>query len=317
MASSETTSSIDLDLKKDMPNVLIFKGFPAVGKTFTAKQIIGSNINKWTRVNKDDLRAMMNDSHFSKPNEALVIKVRDAIILEAIKAGRNVIVDDTNLNPVHERQIKGLVFGLAHVSVVMFDQSLEVALKNNEERTDLLATGEPHKVPAQAIKGMHKDWTQRWSKKIVPDMIMDRSKFILNPDLPPCTICDIDGTLAIMGKRSPFDWKRVGVDSVNYLVRNYLDWCYLNGANILLSGRDEVCRPETEEWLEEYEVGYDKLYMRPKGDGRKDSVVKYELLVEKVLPEYYPTLVLDDRNQVVRMWRSLGIPTWQVNDGDF
>lgn len=155
MATSETTINSNLaTVEEKLPTVYILKGLPASGKTTHAKEILNKNPNKYVRVNKDDLRAMMFDSKFSKPNESVVLKVRDSIILNAIKAGRHVIVDDTNLNPIHERQIKGLVFGMAKVAVIMLDVPLEVALENNANRTDLLATGDPHKVPTQAIKGM-------------------------------------------------------------------------------------------------------------------------------------------------------------------
>ena len=57
--------------------------------------------------------------------------------------------------------------------------------------------------------------------------------------------------------------------------------------------------------------------MRPAGDRRRDSIVKAELFDRKVRDEYRVLVVLDDRKQVVDMWRSLGLTCLQVAEGDF
>jgi hypothetical protein len=133
-------------------------------------------------------------------------------------------------------------------------------------------------------------------------------------------IVDIDGTLALRtGDRSPFDWERVGEDVPNQPIIG-LTWILTRTGKywiILVSGRDEVCRPETEAWLKDKGVTFDRLYMRPKGNYEKDSVIKERLYLEFIAPEFQVDFVLDDRDQVVRMWRSLGLTTLQVAEGDF
>jgi hypothetical protein len=57
--------------------------------------------------------------------------------------------------------------------------------------------------------------------------------------------------------------------------------------------------------------------MRRAGDRRKDWVVKSELYREHIEPRYDVLLVLDDRDQVVRAWRGLGLTVFQVAEGDF
>jgi hypothetical protein len=57
--------------------------------------------------------------------------------------------------------------------------------------------------------------------------------------------------------------------------------------------------------------------MRPTGDRRKDWVVKSELYRDHNEPRYEVLLVLDDRDQVVRAWRELGLTVFQVAEGDF
>lgn len=57
--------------------------------------------------------------------------------------------------------------------------------------------------------------------------------------------------------------------------------------------------------------------MRPAGDHRRDAIVKRELFDLHIRHQYRVTHVLDDRTQVVQMWRALGLTCLQVADGDF
>ena len=50
---------------------------------------------------------------------------------------------------------------------------------------------------------------------------------------------------------------------------------------------------------------------------RKDSVVKQEMFMAHIAMKYNVLYVLDDRNQVVQLWRSLGLKCLQVADGAF
>ena len=59
------------------------------------------------------------------------------------------------------------------------------------------------------------------------------------------------------------------------------------------------------------------LFMRASGDTRKDEIVKLELFDAHVRGKYDVRLVLDDRDRVVRMWRSIGLTCLQVADGEF
>jgi hypothetical protein len=84
-----------------------------------------------------------------------------------------------------------------------------------------------------------------------------------------------------------------------------------------VSGRDGSCRELTENWLAANNIPFDGLFMRPVGDMRKDSIVKMEIFENEFKGKYNIKFILDDRNQVVAMWRSLGLTCLQVADGDF
>jgi hypothetical protein len=140
--------------------------------------------------------------------------------------------------------------------------------------------------------------------------------------LPEAILCDIDGTLAHIIDRSPFDWKRVGEDDLDPIVRTILQAYKLGQLTndvqiVLLSGRDGSCRQETIDWCKEHNVPYDKLLMRGENDMRKDSIVKREIYEQNVKGKYNVLFVLDDRQQVVNMWREIGLKCLQCEPGDF
>jgi hypothetical protein len=85
-----------------------------------------------------------------------------------------------------------------------------------------------------------------------------------------------------------------------------------------MSGREDNARAATLRWLEKYKIPFQQLHMRATDDKRKDSIIKKELYEAKVKGKYFVQFVLDDRNQVVDLWRlELGLPCLQVNYGDF
>lgn len=59
------------------------------------------------------------------------------------------------------------------------------------------------------------------------------------------------------------------------------------------------------------------LYMRKDGDMRPDEIVKAELLEKIKKDGFNPEVAFDDRDQVVNMWRKLGIICYQVREGKF
>lgn len=91
-------------------------------------------------------------------------------------------------------------------------------------------------------------------------------------------LVDIDGTLALHNGRSPYDLARCGDDLPNSAVIDAVKSAHAAGRQIIyLSGREDVARETTAEWLKRH-VGIDgPLYMRAASDKRKDSIVKREL----------------------------------------
>lgn len=137
-------------------------------------------------------------------------------------------------------------------------------------------------------------------------------------------IFDVDGTLAVRNETDPevrrfFDWDRVGEDLPNLAV---IELAHVIAESkryrmIVMSGRDEVCRWQTEMWLAAQGVVFDELHMRACKDNRPDTVVKRELYEAHIAGRYEVAFVVDDRASVVRMWRDLGLTVFQCAEGDF
>ena len=135
-------------------------------------------------------------------------------------------------------------------------------------------------------------------------------------------IVDIDGTLALRGDRSPYDWARVGEDQPNTPVVTVVRALIRDGNEIrYMSGRMEQCRRATVMWLRRHvnpATGPGHLWMRADNDMRPDDVVKRELYEQHVRGILEVEGVLDDRERVVRMWRDeLGLTVLQCADGNF
>lgn len=281
-----------------MTKLWMTKGLPASGKTTSARTLELLGV---LRVNKDDLRSMLFEN-WKPQKEKVVLKARDAIIETALSSGRYVVVDDTNLVPKHEERLRQLAREhKAEFEIIdLTDVPLAVCLERNAQRTGKA------RVPDHVIR-------QMWVDHIRGPITYDES-------LPRAVIVDIDGTLAHMNGRGPYEWGRVGEDGLDERVSEVVSALAEKYYIIYLSGRDEVSHDQTVEWLERHDLYHFAmgLHMRPHGDMRKDAVVKRELFEQHIKPHYYPYLVLDDREQVVRMWRDdLGLTVWQVADGNF
>tara|TARA_Y100000996_G_scaffold357590_1_gene298906 strand:- start:664 stop:1116 length:453 start_codon:yes stop_codon:yes gene_type:complete len=144
-------------------------------------------------------------------------------------------------------------------------------------------------------------------------------------------IFDLDGTLAIIDDRrqkamkpnGKLNWDKFSSDELikkdlpNVPVIKTAKLFHQSGFKIyVLSGRSDKTKKVTAQWLKKYDVPFDVLKMRKKDDTRPDEVIKKEFIFElSILENIF--LILDDREKVVKMWRSLQLPCFQVNEGLF
>ena len=136
-----------------------------------------------------------------------------------------------------------------------------------------------------------------------------------------CVIFDLDGTLALLGERSPYDASTAEDDDLNAAVHFVYEAIRAGKpgtAVILISGREDRWQAVTERWLARHGIVFDALYLRRRGDRRKDTVVKREIYEQHIAGVYTVRVVFEDRDQVVKLWRDdLELPCFQVAWGDF
>lgn len=291
-----------------MRQVLLLKGLPASGKSTRAKELVNSKNRGWICVEKDCLRRMFHDYHFSKSNEKFILKTRDQLIVAGLEAGKNVVVSDCNLHPKHEEQIRQLVldnFGKS-VKVSVDDSFLSVPV------------GECIKRDLKRQYPVGKDVIMRMYNQFIRP---EPAVYTRDPGKEDIILCDLDGTVCLMNGRSPYEWNRVGEDLPNWPVVNTVKLWQKTHKVVFMSGREGTleCYRQSTDWLLRHDLlkGELELFMRKEGDCRKDSIVKEELYRKHIEPYYNVMAVFDDRKQVVDMWRSLGITVFQVAEGNF
>ena len=163
-------------------------------------------------------------------------------------------------------------------------------------------------------------------------------------------IFDLDGTLANIDTRrdmclkpnGKLDWdifadpsSILNWDTPNDPVIKMAQMFKADGFKIVIfSGRNDRGFDATIQWLNDFKVPFDLLVMRPDkfkdkswpiADGNPATpdmrFMPDEILKKKMLDAFVDIndvfLVVDDRDKVVKMWRDLGLNTFQVAPGDF
>src|SRR5687768_9928057 len=86
--------------------VILTRGLPASGKTSWAKEQVANGNGRVKRVNKDDLRAMLDNGKHSRQREEEVLHARDMLVELALIKKYTAIVDDTNFSESHYERLK-------------------------------------------------------------------------------------------------------------------------------------------------------------------------------------------------------------------
>jgi len=135
--------------------------------------------------------------------------------------------------------------------------------------------------------------------------------------LPKAIIVDMDGTLADTSHRNPYDTANCLQDALHHAMRETVVRYHQAGYTIvILTGRDDKWAGLTSQWLHHHNVPYDVLIMRPETmRGQKGPIVKQALFDTQIRDEYDVEWAFDDMTEIIQMWKSIGVPCIQVNDG--
>lgn len=299
--------------------LVVLRGLPSSGKTTYARKWVEENPEWRVRVSWNDIADALYGKHrsLSRMQKEAVSTIEHATSTAALKAGLSVIIDHYNLKAQTVKDwISAADKHKVELKIVSIDPPIEELLIHNECR-DV-------PVDEDEIFDMYQKYFRKHKFPPVPEIPADEAavpdaKYEHTDGLPGIYLFDIDGTLAKMFGRSPFAWHRVGEDKVVPEVAHVADQLADNHDLIVFTGRDEVCRPETEEWLNRHGIRFKELHMRPKDTQHADDVMKLELFEQHVRGKYNVLGVFDDRLRVCRMWENLGLTLFRVGpiDADF
>lgn len=324
-------------MTKENRTCYIMKGYAGSGKSYRSKEIANSTPNT-VIVSADDYWMVGGKYVFDASRLALAHAQCFQRFSEAVAAGRNVIVDNTNLN--YKDVCKYIDYLLKNNNLNNYIYSVElveVQFNSIEKAIELRSNREDGKnIPENRMRQMYKKFKEDIRGHLLNDykgkIGLGELDLLQNnlpwPEpvegLPEAIICDLDGTLSIfeytsgLSIRNAYAAELSESDFICHPVAKAISAFYSTGVKVIfLSGRSEECREPTEAFLArvcaQYNLSYDKLLMRKAKDGRSDSIVKREIFDEHLKDKYNIVAVFDDRNSVVQTWRDMGLYVFNCN----
>ena len=317
-----------------MTKLIATRGLPGSGKSTWSRAYAASVLLVEGRhiavLSRDLFRdALGITEHGDFAGEAAVTVAIEAAVNALLSEGVDVVLDAVHLRARDLRKAADLAAAAgAEFGVHDFtDVPLETCLERNATRparTPLRCDGAS--VPEEAIRRMYERFLQGRKLPLpIPEATVSAAVLYVPPEgKPDAIMVDIDGTVAELNGRSPYDESTVGDDLPNEPVIDVVRLAAASGKRLVfMSGRTDGCRQATEAWLDKHVLPHPNLtgpivlHMRASGDTRPDNVVKLELFDKHVRDHYRVRFVLDDRDSVVRAWRSIGLTVLQVAEGRF
>lgn len=303
VAAETPTQGVIISHNVTQRRLIATVGIPASGKSTFAKRIVADNPETWVEVNRDNIRFNKATPNwkkykFSRAKEEKVTKRAFQMMDKAAEQERNIIVSDTNLSEKTRDRLKEWAEENNYIfQVKEFDVSLEEAVARDNQREG--------GVGYQIIHKMYQKWLE----------YKGRERYTPDSTKPEAYVFDVDGTLAKMEGRSPYEWEKVGEDSLQRHVAAVAEGVKKGGFKIIiLSGRDGCCEDQTKEWLKKNNIWFDEFFIREEGSYEKDTVVKESIFWDNIAPHYNVLGVFDDRPSVCRMWREIGVNTFQLGN---
>lgn len=290
------------------PKLKLMVGPPGSGKSTYSRRLFYDHGMFTTYINQDS----QGKEHMSK-------------FLAAIAERRNIIVDRMNFNKEQRSRYLGPAVSNGYeTEIIVLHEPYDECMMRMSRRVDHETIDTKEKA-AGALRTFFTRYER--PEEGEADTI---TRLYPAGDKPRAIICDLDGTLCDLEARRVHvraegkkDWKKFFEEIPNdTLIQHCADILMRFKTDhkiVFCSGRPKDHEMPTASWLSKMlpEVKESYLYMRPAGDFRQDDTVKEMLLDFEILTRFTPYFILDDRDQVVKMWRKRGYPCLQMAEGNF
>ena len=235
-----------------MPTLTITRGLPASGKTTWAKQRLATDALRAARVNRDDMRRVMHGGLIGANwAERQVTLAQRAAVEALLRGGVDVFCDDTNLRARVVREFAELA-ALCGAGIRRRGLHRRCRLRSASNATRARPEGE--RVGEDVIRAMWQRYLAghplplalpQLPRRCRPARGRDDAVYRPGGGLPEAVLVDIDGTVALMGGRSPYDMTRVGEDRPNPSVITAVRAMHAFGHHIVFcSGRSDDARED-------------------------------------------------------------------------
>jgi predicted kinase len=299
-----------------MNKLIICRGIQGSGKSTWAKAWAKESPKTRVRFNWDDMRNMMGEYWVPAREDTGIMKTLRASFLDAMmNKGWDICIDNMNLNPKDWEFYEGLVKSFNEcnpskqyeIEYVDFFTPVEECIRRDAMR--------PNPIGEAIIRATWRRYRHFIICKEIEDKFYNMKTYDANKK--DCIIADMDSILCANLTKRPFytdDWAGkciydtplVGPISI-LRAQKMTGTCDI----IIVTGRREDGRKNTEEWLKTYNVPYNTLYMRQMNDYTKGDVFKEKILKEHILPKYNVLFALEDDNRCVQMYRNNGLTCLQ------
>ena len=294
-----------------MHKIILTQGIQGSGKSTWAKQWVEEDPINRVRWNNDDCRKMCGP-YWIPERENFISEIREKFILKAMEMGKDIVIDDMNLNQktifyynelvddfnLNSTKTKEKAYDLVYKT---FFIPLEECIKRDSLR--------PNPIGEKVIKETFNRYKYYMRDLTNTEILYNRIE--LNKSLPNCIIVDLDNTLAYAFKRPWFGVEAASqmvLDKVNEQLKVILNSFNSNVEIIIMSGRaigDEA--KSSLVWLIQNGIHYDNAYFRNENDYRTGDVIKLENYNRYIKGKFNVLAAVEDDPKCVKMYQEQGI----------